>query len=185
MSKPNAATLICAVALVFSFGALSDGASDIRAQSRSQELLEKEVRKQLLKLPYLTLFDWIEAQIDADKGTVVLRGQVVRATTRKDAERRVKKLEGVTNVANEIEVLPPSPSDARIRRAIYREVFGPNSPLFRYANAPIPSIHIIVKNGHVVLKGSVGSALDKQVAYARASIVPGIFDVKNDLVVEK
>jgi hyperosmotically inducible protein len=148
-------------------------------------LLEKQVRKELLKLPYLSVFDWIEARVDAEKGTVDLSGQVVRATTRSDAQRRVKKLEGVESVSNEIEVLPPSSSDWRIRRTIYREIFSPNSALFRYGNQPIPPIHIIVKNGRVTLKGIVATQLEKQVAYARASIVPGIFEVKNELVVEK
>jgi osmotically-inducible protein OsmY len=147
--------------------------------------MEKDVRKQLRMLPYVDVFDWLEAQVDANKGTVVLRGQVVRPSSRKDAERRVKKIEGVEAVANEIEVLPPSPTDSRIRRAVYNELFNQGSPLFRYANNPIPPIRIIVKDARVTLKGIVNSQGDKQIAYARASIVPGIFSVKNELIVER
>lgn len=184
MLKRFQSILVLALGLAICAANISAESNSIR-QSRSQELLEKEVRKQLLKLPYFNVFDWLEAQIDAEKGSVVLRGEVVRASTRKDAEHRVKKIEGVENVVNQIEVLPPSPSDSRIRRAIFRELFNQNSPLFRYANQPVPSIHIIVKNGHVVLKGVVATALDKQVAYARSSIVPGIFEVKNELTIER
>jgi len=155
------------------------------AQSRSQALLEKEVRKQMLKLPYLGVFDWLEAQVNANDGTVELRGEVVRASTKSEIEHRIKKLEGVEQVVNRITLLPPSPSDARIRRAVYLEVFGRDSPLLRYANQPNPPIHIIVNNGRVTLKGVVATQLEKQVAYARASIVPGIFGVKNELLVEK
>jgi hyperosmotically inducible protein len=155
------------------------------SQSRAQELLENEIRKQFLKLPYVGAFDWLEAEVNAEKGTVVLRGQVVRPSSSKDAERRIKKLEGVESVVNEIEVLPPSSSDSRIRRAVFREIFSSNSPLFRYANNPNPPIRIIVRNGYVTLKGVVSSDLEKQVAYARASVVPGIFGVKNELVVQR
>lgn len=145
--------------------------------------LVREIRHELLMLPYYDVFDWLEGQVRPD-GTVVLRGEVTRPTTKKEAEERVKKIEGVTNVVNEIEVLPPSPMDDKIRVAVYRALFNWDSPLFRYAHRSQPPIHIIVKNGRVWLKGVVATEQDKQLAYMKARSVPGTFDVVNELQVE-
>jgi hyperosmotically inducible protein len=135
-------------------------------------------------LPYYDVFDWLEGEVRPD-GTVVLRGQVVRPTTRKEAEVRVRDIEGVEQVVNEIEVLPASPGDDRLRFALYRAIFGMNSPLFRYATRSVPPIHIIVNRGRATLKGVVATEGDKTIAYTRARGVPGLFDVKNELLVEK
>src|SRR6267143_413786 len=105
----------------------------------------REVRHELAMLPYYGVFDWLEFIVQPDN-TVVLRGQVVRPTTKSDAEARVKEIDGVSRVVNEIEVLPLSPQDDRLRRALYRKLYGQDSPLFRYAIQATPSIHIIVKN---------------------------------------
>jgi hyperosmotically inducible protein len=98
---------------------------------------------------------------------------------------RVKKLESVAKVIDQIEELPPSPSDDRIRVAMYRALFNYNSALFRYANQANPSIHIIVKNGRVALKGVVASKFDSQVAYTAARGVAGVFEVRNELRIEQ
>jgi hyperosmotically inducible protein len=153
------------------------------SQSRSQRGLIREIRNELVTLPYYGLFDWLEGEIRPD-GTLVLRGEVVRPTTKKDAEARVKDIEGVESVVNEIEVLPLSPNDDRIRRAIYRALFNGNSPLFRYAQRAVPPIHIIVKGGRVTLKGVVATQQESQIAYIRARGVSGVFEVKNELRVE-
>jgi hyperosmotically inducible protein len=116
----------------------------------------KEIRHELATLPYYGVFDWLEFVVQPDN-TVVLRGQVVRPTTKSDAEARVKDIDGVSRVVNEIEVLPLSPADDRLRFATYRAIYGWNSPLFRYGHQAVPSIHIIVKRGRAVLKGVVGS----------------------------
>ena len=109
---------------------------------------------------------------------------MTRPTTKSDAEARVKEIEEVKNVINEIQVLPVSPHDDRLRIALYRAIYNWNSPLFRYATQAIPSIHIIVDRGRAILKGVVNSKADAQIAYMRARGVPGLFDVKNELVVE-
>lgn len=145
--------------------------------------LIKEIRHELVTLPYYGLFDWLEGEMRPD-GTLILRGEVVRPSTRKDAESRVKDIEGVDKVVNEIEVLPLSPSDDRIRAAIYRALFNANSPLFRYATRAVPPIHIIVKNGRVALKGVVATQQESQIAFMKARSVPGVFEVKNELRVE-
>ena len=142
---------------------------------------EKQVRHELLMLPYYSVFDHLAFQILGDR--VILLGQVVRPSTKSDAEARVKKLEGVSSVANRIEVLPLSPYDDRLRRALYRAIYS-NTFLHRYALQPVPPIHIIVKHGHVTLEGVVASEAEKNVAYIEASGVGGVFSVKNNLIIE-
>lgn len=153
-----------------------------KSPAQTDARLVKRVRHELATLPYYGVFDWLEFEVRADN-TVVLRGQVVRPTTKSDAEARVKDIDGVKGVINEIQVLPPSPQDDRLRIALYRTLYNWDSPLFRYATQSIPSIHIIVDGGRATLKGIVDSNADAQLAYMRARGVPGLFDVKSDLVV--
>ena len=160
-------------------GRASGGGEIARARAR----LIKEIRHELVTLPYYDVFDWLEGEVRPD-GTVVLRGQVVRPTTKSEAEARVKDIEDVSQVVNEIEVLPLSPNDDRIRVAVYRAIFNYGSPLFRYATQSVPPIHIIVSRGRVTLKGVVASQADSQLAYTRARGVSGVFEVTNQLTVE-
>jgi hyperosmotically inducible periplasmic protein len=154
------------------------------AQQRNEEKyranLAKEVRHQLVLLPYYSVFDNLAFKIDGDK--VTLLGQVVRPTLKSEAESAVKSIEGVAAVVNNIEVLPLSPMDDQLRRAVYRAIFG-DSVLFRYGESAVPSIHIIVKNGNVTLVGVVDNESDKNLANLRASGVPNVFSVKNELTV--
>lgn len=152
--------------------------------AREVERLAKEVRKELVTIPTFGVFDWLEGNVEPD-GTVHLRGEVTRPTIKKDAERRVHKVEGVASVESRIEVLPLSPNDDRLRRAVYRELFNSGSPLFRYGQGAVPSIHIIIKNGRLTLKGVVSSKSDSDLAKLRAGTVPGLFEVRNELQVEK
>jgi len=150
----------------------------------SEAFLRKEVRHELVMLPYYSLFDWLEYEIQPEE-TVVLKGQVTRPTLKSDAENVVKRIEGVQKVVNQIEVLPLSSNDDRIRRAVYRALFNFDSPLFRYSLGAVPPIHIIVNNGKLTLKGAVGSKADSDIANIRAKSVSGIFAVTNNLAVEK
>lgn len=143
----------------------------------------REIQHELRMMPYYGVFDWIEFEVQPD-GAVVLRGKVIRPTTKSEAEARVKDIEGVKNVISEIEVLPPSPGDDRLRVALYRTIYGWDSPLFHYAHQATPSIHIIVDRGRATLKGIVANKGDGQQAYMRARGVPGLFDVKNELIIE-
>jgi hyperosmotically inducible protein len=152
------------------------------SRDRAREYLVKEVRHELLMLPYYSVFDWLQFEVRGD-GNVVLRGQVTRPTLKSDAANVVKNIEGVTRVVNQIEVLPLSPNDDRIRRAVYRTLFNINSPLFRYGQGAVPSIHIIVKNGNVTLKGIVNNQSDANLANIRTNGVSGVFSVRNELTV--
>jgi hyperosmotically inducible protein len=137
-----------------------------------------KVHKELVTLPYYGVFDNLEYKVEGD--TVTLYGQVRNPTTRRDAERRVARIEGVDNVINKIEVLPVSGFDDSIRARAYRAVFRSGS-LYRYAMGANPSVHIIVKNGHITLEGVVSSQMDSQLAYMAARGVPGAFSVTNNL----
>ena len=154
------------------------------AAARTQRYIVEEIRHRLVTLPYYDVFDWLEGQVLPD-GMVVLRGQVVRPTTKSDAVARVQDIEGVARVDDQIEVLPLSPSDDQLRIALYRAIYGFDSPLFRYATRAVPPIHIIVRNRRAVLKGIVANEGDKNFAYVRARGVPGLFEVTNDLQVER
>jgi BON domain len=148
------------------------------APAPSQAVLERQVRHELVMLPYYGVFDNLEYQVEGSR--VVLAGQVVWPVLKSDAEAAVKDIPGVTGVTNRIQVLPLSPFDNSIRFAVLRAVFGANS-MYRYAMGPIPSIHIIVDNGNVTLVGAVASKMDSQIAYLQAMSVPGVFSVKNQL----
>jgi hyperosmotically inducible periplasmic protein len=152
------------------------------ADARLEQRLSKEVRHELNMIPQFTVFDNLAYRVDG--GTVTLFGQVRDGIVKDSAEARVKHLEGVERVDNQIEILPASFNDDRIRRQVARAIF--NDPrLFNYAIQPTPPIHIIVKNGHVDLEGVVRTQAEKDDAFIRANGVSGVFSVQNNLQVEQ
>ena len=175
-SIPLLAMLIAATTIQASV----QNTSHQRNERKMQENLVKEVRHQLLLLPYYSVFDNLLFKVEGDK--VTLLGQVVRPTLKSDAENAVKSIEGVASVNNQIEVLPVSPMDDQLRRAVYRAIYG-DAVLSRYGMSALPSIHIIVRNGNVTLEGVVDSESDKNLANLRASAVPNVFSVTNNLTV--
>ena len=144
--------------------------------------IEREVRHELLMLPYYTVFDNLAFRLDG--GTVTLVGEVTRPVLKDDAERVVTKIEGVENVKNEIRVLPLSPFDDRIRFAAFRAIYG-TPALNRYAHQSMPPIHIIVDNGRITLEGVVANEFDRNLAYMKALGVHGAFSVTNNLKIEQ
>lgn len=149
---------------------------------KSQSNLAREVRHQLVMLPYYTIFDDLAFRIDGSK--VTLLGAVTNPTLKSDAGNVVKGIEGVTQVQNDIKVLPLSPMDWRIRRAMFRAIYGDPQIGDRYGHQALPSIHIIVENGRVTLEGVVMNQADKNLIGIRANSVPGVFQVTNNLQVE-
>jgi hyperosmotically inducible protein len=174
MNRPIALALACGLGLT--------GMAVAQEGARSQGRLEREVRHELVMLPYYGVFDNLAFKVDGDK--VTLMGEATRPTLKTDAGAVAKKIEGVESVDNQIEVLPLSPNDDRIRLAVYRAVYRQTS-LSRYALQAIPPIHIIVKNGNVRLEGVVATDADKNLAGIRAKGVSGVFSVENNLRVEK
>lgn len=150
-------------------------------QALSREQIYKKVRKELVTLPYYGVWDNLAYKVDGS--TVTLYGQVVRPTTRTDAERRVRKIKGVERVVNNIEVLPLSSFDDEVRVRTYRTLVRTGG-LYRYMMGVNPSIHIIVNRGQLALEGVVSNKGDKQLAYIAARGVPGAFSVVNNLRVE-
>jgi hyperosmotically inducible periplasmic protein len=152
-------------------------AAKASTQDRGNRRLARQVRHELVTLPYYSVFDNLAFRIDGS--TVTLLGQVTQPTLKSSAENVVKNIEGVTHVNNKIEVLPLSPNDDRVRQAEYRAIYS-QPALNQYALRAVPPIHIIVKDGHVTLDGVVANEGDKNIAGVQANSVPGVFSVTND-----
>jgi hyperosmotically inducible protein len=168
--------------LVLASASLPVFAQEREISPKAVERIKKEVRHELVMLPYLDVFDNLAYKVDGY--TVALFGQVTNPTVKSDAENAVKKIEGVEKVENQIEVLPVSPMDDNLRRRLFRAIYG-YAPMQKYALPTIKPIRIIVKNGHVTLEGVVDSQEDKNIANIRANGVSGVFSVTNNLVVAK
>jgi hyperosmotically inducible protein len=173
-----------AMLLGFSMPALAANqskASTYTKDTATETQIERNVRHELIMLPYFTVFDNLEFQVQ-NEHTVILSGQVVWASLKDDAENAVKRIKGVDEVINNIEILPASPFDNAIRRrefyAIYSQV-----GFDRYAIQAVPPIHIIVKDGNVTLVGVVDDQYDKNLVGLAANTVPNVFHVTNDLSV--
>ena len=186
LNRSTVAFLLASLTLIQAGLAAKDDKNRHQAFIRGdvdESRLVREVRHQLAMLPYYGVFDDLSFRVDPD-GTVTLMGAVTRPTLKSDAENVVKHIEGVTKVVNQIEVLPLSPEDDRIRMAEYRAIYGEPSLATRYGYRAIPPVHIIVKNGHVTLDGVVANQGDKDLINVRANSVPGVFSVTNNLRVE-
>jgi hyperosmotically inducible periplasmic protein len=179
---------VLALPLIFSMVALASPTTQNNQPTgalsqKGIDRIYKEVRHELVMLPFYGVFDNLAYKVDPD-GTVTLLGQVARPVLKSDAENVVKHIEGVEKVVNNIEVLPTSINDDQIRRAAYRAIYG-NEVLSQYQLRAVPPIHIIVKNGHITLEGVVARSMDKQIAGVQANSVQGAFSVTNNLVVEE
>jgi hyperosmotically inducible protein len=168
----------------------------------------KEVQKKLGGLTNYSVFDWITFATQGK--TVILRGYASRPVLKDEAARSLKNVPGIDSVVNEIEVLPLSPSDDRVRASVYNRIYtqpslskyNANAGNLRRAMGPGPSlaaaaggitqdppigyhaIHIIVKNGHVTLYGVVLNQSDAAIAGMQANSAPGAFSVDNDLIAQ-
>ncbi len=164
-------------------GGLQSQMSSENLSPEAQAKLIKKIQSAIIKLPYYgSAFDNIEFILQGR--TVILQGQVVRSSLKPDAERAVKKVEGVEKVVNNIEVLPPGPLDDRVRREVYNAIYN-YGPFFQYAQNPNKPILIIVKAARVTLQGVVNTEADKNLAGLRANQVPGVLSVTNNLRVAK
>jgi len=152
--------------------------ADEALSPEAENQLIREVRHKLVMLPYYSVFDNLAFRIDGR--TVILEGQTINPVVKSDAEYSVKRIEGVDKVVNNIQVLPPSPMDDRIRRQVYRAIYS-YGPLFKYGHMAVPPIHIIVKGGRVTLDGVVDGETDKNLATMRVNQLPGVFQVTNNL----
>ena len=143
--------------------------------------LSAKVGNELIDMPFFTVFDNLQYRVNG--GEVTLYGQTANPTLRADAASFVRSIPSVTKVNNEIELLPESPFDSRIRRAEFRAIYS--APLLqKYGVGTNPSIHIIVKSGHVTLMGEVNNQADKHMAGTRALQVGTALSVDNQLKVK-
>jgi len=195
------------MATTIAFITLALGSNIPVVASQAQSVADKQriesVRRALQRLPYYGVFDFIAFNID--RGTVTLMGFAYRETLKSDAEAAVKRVSGIDEVANKIEVLPVSQNDDRIRWATFYNIYtddflsryapgGPSSVRYELQQfsrfpgmQPLGNypIQIIVKGGRTTLLGVVLNQSDKQLAGVRAREVPGVFGVENELEVEK
>jgi len=155
-------------------------AQPVNQNQSNDAWLAREVGHELITVPWYSVFDILKYKVEG--GTVTLSGAVVNPTVKTDAINAVKHIEGVEKVVDQIEVLPPSPMDNQIRRAVYQALFS-QPQLQRYEVGNLQAIHVIVKNGHVTLEGSVDNQQDKDAATLYAKTVPNVFSVDNNLIV--
>ena len=177
------ATVMGGLILASLAGAQSNHSDTFVPGPAGEARLVQEVRHQLVMLPYYTIFDDLGFRVQGS--TVTLVGAVTRPTLKSDSENVVKGVEGVTQVVNEIKVLPLSDFDWQTRRALARVIYGDPTIGDRYGNRALPGIHIIVDNGHVTLEGVVANQADKNLIGIRANSVPNVFSVTNNLQVVK
>ena len=184
MFRLSLTKVLSTMVLAMTLGATAPLAADQKKSQEpaSDETISKQVRHELLMLPYYGVFDNLAYSVES--GVVTLEGEVAWPALKPDAAAAVKHISGVQSVVNNIEVLPASFHDDRLRRALYRSIYG-FAPLQKYGGGALPSIHIIVKNGHAVLVGVVTTEADKNSAGIRANLVSGVFSVENDLRVAK
>jgi len=174
------AAMAVAIGLLAGGANLNGAAAAQKSREAGDDTLQREVRHQLRMLNYYTVFDNLEYGVEGNK--VILEGQVTNPALKTEALGTVKNIPGVSEVQDNIKVLPLSNEDDRIRRAAYRLIYG-DSQLSKYGFQSVQSIHIIVDNGHITLEGNVDSQADKNVAGIRANSVPGAFSMKNNLLV--
>jgi len=183
------------------------------AQGEQDEALMRtanKIRKEIVTLSNYGVFDSINfAMAPGDRGyKVTLKGFASRPTLRESAESVTRKVEGVGEVVNQIEVLPVSRVDEDVRMRVYAAIYfhptlsrynpGRGTPIYGSAygarraatigisNDPPMGYHpisIVVKNGNVTLEGVVDNDMDKQIAGVQTNTVGGVFSVTNNLAV--
>ena len=172
--------LILSVIAVLGFFSINVQAQSFSGDEKiSQSAIERKVFKEILTMPYYGLFDNISFRVDGS--TVTLFGKVRNAINKSDAENYVEDIKGVTNVVNNIEVLPLSGFDDTIRYQLVREFSRTGGAFYRYLQGANPSVRIIVDNGHVSLEGFVANKGDINIARILANGIPGVFSVENNL----
>lgn len=170
--------IIAALAIAASVPASAEAADTLSRESRAR--IERDLLRELI--PRVGVFDYLAFRVDGS-GNVELFGQVRDAMLKRHAAQDAKKIEGIKRIQNEIEVLPVSPTDDAIRRAVYAAIYSQNG-LERYRTRAVPPVHIIVKNGSVTLEGVVSTKLEHAQVKAAASGVPGVFGFKNNVHID-
>ena len=165
--------------LTFALFLTSAGAAIAQPEREGLQIFN-DISKQVTRYTQFTIFDSVDASID--NGAVVLSGWVTMPYKKADLERRVAKVDGVTSVRNDIQVLPVSQFDDELRFRIARAIYG-NSSFWNYAAMANPPIHIVVVRGHVTLTGTVNSNVERVLARSLA-VGFGEFTVKNELMTD-
>src|SRR4029077_20696836 len=150
-------------------GVLSVGMAAAKAPvnvSYSDPELASKVAHEIRMYSWYSIWDNVNVRVD--HGNVELMGQVSQPYKKADLQRLAGGVAGVSSVKNDLEVLPLSPMDDHLRMQVARAIYR-DAALSRYAIQPVPSIHIIVDNGHVTLEGVVSNQMEKNIAGIRAN----------------
>jgi osmotically-inducible protein OsmY len=149
--------------------------------AQSDDAIAHRIAKEILRYSRYTIFD--DVNVSVDRGVATLSGRVTMPYKAKDMARLASRVKGVLEVNNEIDVLPVSIDDDRLRQSIAREIY--RDPVFsRYAIHVNPPIHIIVERGNVTLTGAVNSTLERQKAEMIVRSTSGVFGVENRLQID-
>lgn len=165
----------------FAFSAVGINAQNVSG-NQSQRALEEKIYKKILYLPYYGAFDSIKFQVEGSK--VILSGKVINSINKSDAKNAVEDIDGVSEVVNNIDLLPLSSFDNQIRFRLAREI-GNSAGIGRYVPERAPSVRIIVENGRITLEGYVSNRSDSNLLNILANGIPGVFSVQNNLIVNK
>jgi hyperosmotically inducible protein len=151
-------------------------AQPVSAQISDRDLGEK-VAESVRNYSKFSIFD--DVNIGIDNRNVVLTGKVTAPNKKDDIGKRVAKIDGIRSLRNDIDVLPVSQVDARLRALAADRIY--NYPAFwRYAQLADPPIHIIVEHQRITLTGIVDSQTDKMLASSRLDFT-GVLSVENKL----
>ena len=180
--KTKSAIAALAIAAMLGVSPLTAAPLNNTKQVEVEVPLAREVRHDLVMLPFYNVFDNLTFQITG-KNDVTLGGEVTQPVVKGDAFNAIRRIEGIGKVTNDIQVLPLSPYDNHLRIALFRRIYS-TPGLDLYALRAVPTIHIIVKHGNVTLVGAVGNNMDKNLAGIVANEVPGVFSVTNNLTVD-
>ena len=154
----------------------------VRAQGVDEHQMLRAARHEIVMYYAYGIFD--NVSLEANGGTLTVSGQVTLPFKKTDMGRLLERVKGVAEVQNNLEVLPVSSFDDRLRLQVARAIYG--DPFFiHYADQALPPIHIIVKNGNVTLEGVVASAMDKTKANMAALGAGLSFSVVDNLRVVK
>jgi hyperosmotically inducible protein len=156
---------------------VSAGVARASSEERKDFQLFRAVADRVNRYDRMTIFDSID--IGVKDGVVTLTGDVTNPIKRDEIGKEVAKIDGVRTLKNNIAVLPVSPFDDQLRARLARSIYGNSN--FSSNRGAIPSIRIIVENGHVTLTGVVNSDFDRQLAQTIARQQSGVFSVKNEL----
>lgn len=181
--KPkNAYSKMKAIEAALSVEGVEEVESDLVVpEPESAEDFTQDLVNRVLTYPHYTVFDDVTFLLEGE-GAVTLGGYVTMPFKKSEIEERVGKVRGVRELKSQIQVLPVSPSDDRLREILFERIYG-DELFVGYAQRTHPPIHIIVERGNVMLTGAVRSNVERRQAESIVRSTFGVLQVTNRLTV--